>query len=144
MERSHFETLTRNDCSICLVCLRSRFSCFRFFVTLGLQPTKLLCPWDFPIKNIGVGCHALLQGLFLTQGSNQSLSCFLHWQTGSWPLVPPGRPSEYLTLYPMLYVNQIYFSKKTQKESSESSFLLISIPYEMVYNILVLGGLFYM
>ena len=29
----------------------------------GLQPTRLLCPWDFPGKNTGVGCHFLLQGL---------------------------------------------------------------------------------
>ena len=35
----------------------------------GLQPTSLLCPWDFPGKNTGVGCHFLLQGIFPTQGS---------------------------------------------------------------------------
>ena len=29
--------------------------------------TRLLCPWDSPGKNTGVGCHSLLQGLFLTQ-----------------------------------------------------------------------------
>ena len=29
----------------------------------GLQPTRLLCPWNFPGKNTGVGCHFLLQGL---------------------------------------------------------------------------------
>ena len=34
----------------------------------GLKPARLLCPWDSPGKNTGVGCHALLQGLFLTQG----------------------------------------------------------------------------
>ena len=28
----------------------------------GLQPTRLLCPWDFPGKSTGVGCHFLLQG----------------------------------------------------------------------------------
>ena len=28
----------------------------------------LLCPWDFPDKNTGVGCHSLIQGIFLTQG----------------------------------------------------------------------------
>ena len=28
----------------------------------GLQPTRLLCPWDSPGKNTGLGCHALLQG----------------------------------------------------------------------------------
>ena len=27
---------------------------------LGLQPTRLLCPWDFPGKSTGVGCHCLL------------------------------------------------------------------------------------
>ena len=35
------------------------------------------CPWDFPGKNTGVGCHSLLQGIFLTQGSNMGL---LNWQ----------------------------------------------------------------
>ena len=39
----------------------------------GLQPARLLCPWGFPGKNTGVGCHALLQGIFLTQGSNPNL-----------------------------------------------------------------------
>ena len=34
---------------------------------------RLLCPWDFPGKNTGVGCHALLQGIFLTQGPNPRL-----------------------------------------------------------------------
>ena len=32
----------------------------------GLQPTRLLCPWDFPGKNTGVGCHCLLQVVFPT------------------------------------------------------------------------------
>ena len=36
----------------------------------GLQPTRLLCPWDFAGKNTRVGCHSLLQGTFSTQGSN--------------------------------------------------------------------------
>ena len=40
---------------------------------LGLQPTRLLCPWDSPGKNTGVGCHFLLQGIFLTQGSKLGL-----------------------------------------------------------------------
>ena len=30
----------------------------------GLQPAKFLCPWDFPGKNTGVGCHFLLQGIW--------------------------------------------------------------------------------
>ena len=35
-----------------------------------LYPTRLLCPWTSPGKNIGVGSHSLLQGLLLTQGAN--------------------------------------------------------------------------
>ena len=44
----------------------------------GLQPARLLCPWDFSGKNTGVGCHVLLQGIFPTRGSNSSLLCLLH------------------------------------------------------------------
>ena len=39
----------------------------------GLQPSRLLHPWDSPGKNTGVGCHFLLQGIFLIQGSNPGL-----------------------------------------------------------------------
>ena len=42
---------------------------------------------------IGVGCHALLQGIFPTQESNPYFLCLLHWQVGSLPLVPPGKPN---------------------------------------------------
>ena len=38
----------------------------------ALQPARLLCPWGFPGKNTGVGCHFLHQGIFLTQGSSVS------------------------------------------------------------------------
>ena len=41
-----------------------------------------------------MGCHALLQGIFPTQGSNPRLLHFLHWQEGSLPLAPPGKPLE--------------------------------------------------
>ena len=37
------------------------------------DPARLLCSWHFPGKNIGMGCHFLLQGIFLTQGSNPDL-----------------------------------------------------------------------
>ena len=39
----------------------------------GLQPTRLFCPWNFPGKNTGLGCHFLLQGIFPVQGLNP------HW-----------------------------------------------------------------
>ena len=58
----------------------------------GLQLGRLLCPWDSPSKNTGVGYHTLLQGSFLTQGFNLHLLCLLHWQADSLPLALPGKP----------------------------------------------------
>ena len=43
------------------------FSCW--VVSYSCEPkdcSQLLCPWDFPAKYTGVGCHFLLQGIFLT------------------------------------------------------------------------------
>ena len=45
----------------------------------------------FSRQGYGVGCHALLQGIFPTQGSNLRLLSLLHWQSGSLPLVPSGK-----------------------------------------------------
>ena len=42
------------------------------------QSARLLCPCDSPGKNTGMGCHAFLQGIFPTQGSNPSLLHLLH------------------------------------------------------------------
>ena len=39
----------------------------------GLQTARFLCPWNSPGKNTGVGNHFLLQGIFLTQGTNPCL-----------------------------------------------------------------------
>ena len=62
----------------------------------GLQSMRLLCPWDVPGKNNGVGCHFLLQGLFLAQGSNLHLLHLLHWQADSLPLSHVGSPCGYV------------------------------------------------
>ena len=58
----------------------------------GLEPARLLCLWDYPGKSTGVGCHFLLQGIFLTQGLNWDLlHCrwiLYHWDIGEVPLSP--------------------------------------------------------
>ena len=41
----------------------------------GLQPTRLLHPWDSPGKNTGVGCHFLLQGMKVESESEVAQSC---------------------------------------------------------------------
>ena len=70
----------------------------------SLQLCLTLCypmdysPWDPLGKNTGVGCCALLQRTFLTEGSFPLLLRILHWQAGSLPLEPPGKPMKCLTL----------------------------------------------
>ena len=63
---------------------------------LCVTPRTVACqvplPWDSPSKNTRVGYHFLLQGTFPTQGLNLCLLHLLHWQVGSLPLAPPGKP----------------------------------------------------
>ena len=40
----------------------------------GLQPTRLFCPWDFPGKSTGVGCHCLLRHLSFWDLNHRTLS----------------------------------------------------------------------
>ena len=72
-----------------------------------VQPARLLCPWDFPGKNIGVGCHFLYQGIFSTQGSNPSL---LHWQANSLTTEPPGK-----TLLVICTLKQFFTSSSIER-----------------------------
>ena len=52
------------------------------FVTPWTVAHQALCQWDSPGKSTEVGCHFLLQGIFLALGSNPDLH-FLHWQAES-------------------------------------------------------------
>ena len=68
-------------------------SCVRLFATpWTIEPSSLLCPTRFSRQEYWSGCHALPQGIFLTQGSSPRLSRLLHSQVGSSPLAPPGKP----------------------------------------------------
>ena len=63
----------------------------------GLEPARLLCPWDFPGKNTEVGCHFLLQGIFPTQRIEPAspaspafqVDSLPLWQRGSLPMLLP-------------------------------------------------------
>ena len=55
-----------------------------------LAPARLLCPWDSPGKNTGVGCHFLLQGIFPSQGLNPGL---LHCRQILYQLSCEGSPN---------------------------------------------------
>ena len=64
-------------------CMLSRVWLFATPWTVAVQAPR---PWDFPGKNTEVGCHCLLQEIFLTQESNSCLLCHLHSRPDSFPL----------------------------------------------------------
>ena len=82
-----------------------------------MEPAKLLCPWDAPGKNTGLGSRFFLQGIFPTQGSQRHLLCLLHcrqipyhWATGEAPY--PGICTYFiLCLLPMEEYRGLYIGK---------------------------------
>ena len=92
------EKATFNLCDtsarIALLCVCAKLvqSCPTLCDPVGCRLPGFLCPWESPGKKTGMGCHALLQGILPTQGSNQCLSCLLNWQAASLPLAPLGKP----------------------------------------------------
>ena len=77
-------------CVCVCVCVLSHLSCIWLFVTLWTVAHQGYR--DSPGKNTRLGCHALLQGIFPTQGLKLHLLSLLHWQVGSLPLMPPAKP----------------------------------------------------
>ena len=62
------------------VCVELLQSCPTVCSPMDLQLSRLLCPWDSPGKNTGVGCHVLPQGIFPPPGlSPVSFLPNLHW-----------------------------------------------------------------
>ena len=102
---------------------------------LGLWPARLFCPWDFPGKNTGVGCHFLLQGTFPTQGLNP---CLLQMAGRFFTAEPPGKPTMeyYSTLkrseaHALRWINLkiIMLSKKQNRCKSDKLHVSIYMKY---------------
>ena len=102
----------------------------------GLSPTRLLCPWASPGKNTGVGCHALLQGIFPAQGLTQGLLHLLHRQAGSLPLVSLGkyRKTSYSTyIADSLTINSQPAALEFMSERCLSNICIFSIRYITIF-----------
>jgi len=69
-------------------CVLSYFSCVQLCAILSGSSVHGI----LQAKNTGVGCYALLQGIFPTQGLTPHLFCLLHWQVGPLPLALPAKP----------------------------------------------------
>ena len=90
--------------------------CESHSVMSSCLPSRLLSPWDFPGKNIAVGCHLLLQGIFPIQGTNPGL---LHCRQ-TLPSETPGKPTKYT---PVIKIQQENHGPRTSKGSLFSYFL---------------------
>ena len=75
-------------------CVLSHISHVQLFATLWTVAWQAPLSMGFSRQEYWSGGHALLPGIFLTQGSNPCPLCLLHWQAGSLPLAPPGKPSD--------------------------------------------------
>ena len=95
-------------------CARS-VTCDSFWSHGLWGPTRLLCPWNFPAKNTGVGCHVLLQGIFPTQGLSPHL---LHWQD-SLALCHLGNPSPHLAANKLGCCNLLDAGREDEISGSE-------------------------
>ena len=93
---SPLSTLTRSLLFLLLSCRSSLYvldvcvcmhvlSCVWLFVTPWTVAHQASLSMGFLGKNIGVGCHILLQGIFKIQGLNLNPLCLLHWQGDSLP-----------------------------------------------------------
>ena len=106
--------------------------CLKVLVT-GSCPT--LChpmdcspPWDSPGKNTGVGCHALIQGTFLTQELNQGL---LHWRQILYCLSHLGSPVICIHEFQAIVLEWIAISFSIH----ESSVFQILFPFMLLQSI---------
>ena len=77
---------SRSQVNLNAVCVKSLQSCQTLCDPMDCNPPGSSVHGDSPGKSTGVGCHALLQGIFLNQGSNLCLLSLLPWQAGSLPL----------------------------------------------------------
>ena len=74
-----------------MLCVLSRFSHVWLFATLWTVDCQPSLSMGFSKENTGVGFHALLQGIILTQELSPHFSCLLLWQADSLPLAPPRK-----------------------------------------------------
>ena len=117
---------------ICSLCSESKFPhmcacmhvCSAVYDSLqphGLQPARLLCPWNFPGKNTGVGCYFLHQGIFPTQGLKTHFLRLLHSRRILYQLSHQGSLSSYEVV---VKSNLIYCI----------NCLIMYLAYESIYN----------
>ena len=103
-----WEKCLQRGCVLCLVT-----QCLTLCNPMDCRPLGSSVHGDSPGKNTGVGCHALLQGIFLTQGSKPSL---LHLQLDCLPAELQGKPHKE-TKWPLITTSTWLFRVTSLKET---------------------------
>ena len=119
----------------------------------GLQPARLLCPWNSPGRNTGVGCHSHLQGISLTQGLNprllhcrQILYCLSHQEAPFLPYAASfqrtrATPTSFKSPPPTLPASIFYLSRLHSTLLHPSVFVFSLCPNHQHTLFLLLKGL---
>ena len=89
-DHDHFTGYRSCVCVCVCVCVKSLQLCPSLCDPMDCSPPGYSI-LGFSSKNTGVDCHALLQDIFLIQGSNLHLLCLLLWQVYSLPIALPGK-----------------------------------------------------
>ena len=144
-KHTHIYTCIHTHTHLCC-CLVTK-SCLTLLRPHGLySPLGSFCPWDFPGKNNGVGCHFVLQGSFLTQGSNPNL---LHWPVGPLPLSHHGSLYAFIDIHIYVLTKHLFF--KCEKSLNRKTLVEYYFNFESVnfmyvqafdYSLILLGEVF--
>ena len=105
-------SVMRDKCRLVQRCAQS---CLTLCNSMEFSVLGCSCPWNFPGKTTGVGCHFLLQGIFSTQESSPHLPCLLHWQVDSLPQCHLGGPNA------LLWIQLVMASWSSVKKSMSSA-----------------------
>ena len=100
----------------------------------GLWPLRLLHSWDFLGKNTGMGFHFLLQGIFLTQGSNLGLP---HWKQTLYHLSHQGIPILKLQLFHLWNIYHMKYQElnKIIQSSLYSIYTALVIHMQLIWSL---------
>ena len=86
-----------------IYCCSVAKSCPTICDPMGCSLPGFSVHWDSPGKNTGVGCHFLLQGIFLTQGLSSHLLHLIEFTSALagrfFTTIPPGKPTIFILLH---------------------------------------------
>ena len=117
------------------MCAKSCQLCPTSVQPYGLQPARLLCPWDSPGNDTGVGYHALLQEIFPTQELNLCLLCLPALAGGFLTTSTPWESKEVYAALLFLFSQVIRNFRCKYKQNSilSNSLEIVSMPLILIF-----------